>query len=94
MNTMKFPLGKIFMTPGVAALIDKDAGLMLRIAKLLERHQSGDWGEVDEEDKLANDLSVKAGYRILSAYQVMNQRVWFITQADRSSTTILLPREY
>jgi hypothetical protein len=58
----------------------------------LSRHQTGDWGEVPDEDKEENELSVKKGFRILSAYTLTNgEKVWVITEADRSATTILTP---
>jgi hypothetical protein len=63
--------------------------------EFLARHASGDWGEVDAEDWKLNDAAVKAGERILSAYKTKDgERIWIITQADRSSTCILLPDEY
>ncbi|HRQ42370.1 MAG TPA: hypothetical protein PLD25_31015 [Chloroflexota bacterium] len=81
------------MTPGAAALgVD--------FAPFLARHEQGDWGdEMDAFDKRQNDLAVKEGYRILSAYNVPigngeTERIWIITEADRSATTILQPREY
>ena len=62
---------------------------------LLIRHVTGDWGELDEEDKKENELSVKEGFRILSAYELETDvKVWVITEWDRSVTTILLPSEY
>jgi hypothetical protein len=61
----------------------------------LERHLSGDWGEVCEEDRQENELSEKNGWRILSAYTLKNGVViWVITEADRPSTCFLLPSEY
>nr|MBA2637786.1 hypothetical protein [Solirubrobacterales bacterium] len=55
----------------------------------------GDWGEVDEEDKAANERSLKEGTRLLSAYHLKDgTKVWLITEADRSATTLLLPQEY
>jgi hypothetical protein len=63
--------------------------------ELVARHVTGDWGELGEEDKRENELSVEAGYRILSAYILRSGvKVWVITEADRSVTTILLPSEY
>jgi hypothetical protein len=87
-----FPLGHVVMTPGAAAL-GVDFG------PLLARHAKGDWGELDDFDARQNNTAVKEGYRILSAYEVMmengeTERVWIITEADRSATTILLPSEY
>jgi hypothetical protein len=63
--------------------------------ELLARHQSGDWGEMPPEDARENELSVKQGFRIMSAYTLSSgEKVWVITEADRSATTILLPDEY
>lgn len=61
---------------------------------LLDRHLSGDWGDLDDEDKAANDEAVRRGFRILSAYNTPEGKYWVITEADRSTTTILLPEEY
>jgi hypothetical protein len=87
-----FPLGHIVMTPGAAEL-----GMDFR--PLLARHASGDWGDLDDFDARQNNTAVKEGYRILSAYGVKTEdgeteRIWIITEADRSATTILLPSEY
>ena len=65
----------------------------------LARHAAGDWGELDASDKQQNNLAVKEGYRILSAYKVPlsngeTERIWIITEWDRSVTTVLTPREY
>jgi hypothetical protein len=61
----------------------------------LKRHVIGDWGEVDERDRAENDRSVGAGCRLLSAYKLRTgERLWVITEADRSATTLLLPSEY
>jgi hypothetical protein len=66
----------------------------VNLLKYLERHLSGDWGDLDDEDKAENDFSVKNGFRILSAYNTPSGRLWVITEADRSVTTFLLPEEY
>ncbi|GAA0833300.1 hypothetical protein GCM10009080_13830 [Cupriavidus pauculus] len=60
----------------------------------LTRHACGDWGLVPTEDVKANDLAVEHGWRILSAYDIAGVRIWIITEADRSVTTLLLPDEY
>jgi len=60
----------------------------------LDRHFSGDWGEVCEEDKAVNDDAMENGGRVLSAYSLRGDRLWIITEADRSVTTLLLPEEY
>jgi hypothetical protein len=61
---------------------------------ILSRHASGDWGELDAHDRRENGRALKNGRRILSSYPVGEQRVWVITEADRSVTTLLLPEEY
>ena len=90
-----FEIGVVNITiDAMIVLIDHD----ISILPLLERHQSGDWGEVDEEDKKANDQAVMDGTRLLSSYVICanccKSRLWLITEADRSSTTFLLPSEY
>ncbi len=87
-----FPLGRLVATPGALALI-RHAGEDL-LPALLERHRSGDWGEVPAEDARENEFSVRHGFRIISSYRVAGERLWLITEADRSATTILLPSEY
>jgi hypothetical protein len=63
--------------------------------EFLAKHQAGDWGELCEEDIRENDFSVLNGFRILSAYRTRNDvKIWVITEADRSATTLLLPEEY
>ena len=86
-----FPLGRIVATPGALKLLE-EAGEDPCL--LLSRHRSGDWGEVDAHDRRENELSLKHGWRILSSYPVGEGRVWIITEANRSYTTILLPEEY
>ena len=88
-----FPLGQLIATPGALALL---AGAGENPAVLLARHVSGDWGEVPPEDARENELSIREGFRIVSSYLVGSRgaRVWLITEADRSTTCILLPEEY
>jgi hypothetical protein len=88
----KFPLGQIVATPGALEALE-EAGQTP--AFFLDKHSGGDWGEVCSEDKQANDQSLVDGERLLSAYRTLNNvRLWIITEADRSSTCILLPEEY
>jgi hypothetical protein len=66
-----------------------------RAAEFLHRHVVCDWGDLDEHDRAVNDRSVKKRLRLLSAYHLWDgTKIWIITEADRSSTTILLPSEY
>jgi hypothetical protein len=63
--------------------------------EFLARHGSGDWGELDEHDRKENQLSLERGFRLLSSYFTNAQeKIWLITEADRSATTLLLPDEY
>lgn len=87
----KFKLGQIVVTRGVWDWVNQEISVLHSI---LQRHQSGDWGELEKEDKLANDSALQLGARILSCYRVNNRKVWILTEGDRSVTTILLPEEY
>jgi hypothetical protein len=92
---VKFPLGRIVATPGAVEVLGcKYLDTRLAVVNFALRHQSGDWGIVDDEDKRANDQAVMNGQRILSAYMAGNTTIWVITEADRSVTTVLLPGEY
>ncbi len=87
-----FPIGQIVITPGADRLL---ARIGVAPSTLLIRHQSGDWGDLDRFDKAVNDYAVRDGQRILSNYTVKGtEKVWIITEWDRSVTTILLPDEY
>ena len=88
----KFPLGQLVATPGVLRALE-EAGQSP--AYFLARHVQGDWGEVNDEDKRLNDQALVDGSRLLSAYRTLKgERLWIITEADRSSTCCLLPSEY
>jgi len=91
-----FGLGRIVATPGALASISEP-----RLRQCLHLHQYGDWGTVSPEDARENDLSVSKGFRILSCYAIDPatpavdcNRLWILTEADRSVTTVLLPNEY
>ena len=88
---MRFPLGQTVATPGALRILK---ATHISPATLLARHQKGDWGNVPPEDAQENELSVQNGFRILSSYQVGDEKLWVITEADRSVTTILRPEEY
>lgn len=92
MKTPLFELGQLVATPGALALLGE---LGMPPGLLLSRHVTGDWGDMDDEDKRTNDQAVASGEdRIFSAYMVGTDKFWVITEADRSATTILLPEEY
>ena len=86
-----FPLGQVVATRGV---VDHLMQHLIGPGSYLSRHARGDWGLVPVEDAKANDLALINGTRILSAYDIAGERVWIITEADRSVTTLLFPREY
>lgn len=86
----KFELGQTVATPGALAAIHPED-----LFACLIRHAAGDWGDLDEEDKAENELSLREGFRLLSAYTDRNgTKFWIITEADRTVTTTLLPSEY
>lgn len=87
-----FSLGQVVATPGALEALEKAEQAP---SDFLNRHVHGDWGDVCEEDAEANQQSVKDGSRLLSSYRTkLNVKLWIITEADRSSTCILLPEEY
>ena len=86
-----FSLGQVVATPAALSLLDEHNKTP---AEFLRRHNSGDWGELCKEDCEANDAALKHGDRIFSAYTINDAKIWIITEADRSSTCILLPEEY
>lgn len=88
----KFLLGRIVATPGALAAFEEALDDPMPYVR---RHAAGDWGDVPLEDVAENERSLREGYRILSAYSIQGGvKIWIITEADRSSTTILLPEEY
>ena len=89
---IRFELGRVVATPGALSALQKAEQ---EPREFLDRHVNGDWGEVPEADKQENELSVEQGFRILSAYTTSaGDRLWVLTEADRSATIILLPEEY
>ena len=87
-----FPLGQIVATPGA---LDALAQASQGAHEFLTRHVSGDWGELDADDRRENELSLREGFRLLSAYRLTTgEKLWIITEADRSVTTLLTPEEY
>jgi hypothetical protein len=89
---VKFPLGQLVATPGaLEALKEAEVSFL----PYIRRHLEGDWGDVCPEDAAENELSLEQGFRLLSAYNLPDGcRIWIITEADRTATTILLPEEY
>jgi hypothetical protein len=87
-----FSLGRIVATPGVLQAMEKAGS---SAGEFLGRHAVGDWGDLCDEDKTANDEALADDLRILSAYKLKDgTKIWVITECDRSVTTVLLPSEY
>lgn len=91
---MKFELGRLVMTRGIAAKIDKNAQFSNDIRKALDKYINCNWGECCKEDSKMNNYAVKNESRILGTYDTCEGRIWIITERDRSATTILFPSEY
>lgn len=89
---MKFELGQIVSTPGALVAISNAGQTPFAF---INRHAAGDWGEVDEHDRQENAYSLEHGFRLMSVYRTkLDEKIWVITEADRSVTTVLLPEEY
>ena len=90
---MTLPLGKVFGSFG--AVVAFGGALDDDFNSFLSRHANGDWGEVNDHDRKANEYTVEHGLRVLSAYTLSSgEKICIVTEADRSKTTIMLPGEY
>jgi hypothetical protein len=88
----RFSPGTIVATPGALAALEATAESAF---PYLNRHLRGDWGIVSKADGRLNDRATHEDTRVLSAYTLKDgTKIWIITEADRSSTCILLPEEY
>jgi hypothetical protein len=86
----KFQFGQLAMTPGIQRSIPID-----EVESALNRHSQGDWGNVCDEDRSENEWALMNDARLMSVYESTGgETFWIITEADRSSTTVLLPSEY
>jgi hypothetical protein len=87
----KFSLGTVVMTAGAHDVLQ-----WRNPREFLSRHVNGDWGDMPEEDKEENERGLDPEYpqRLMSCYVVDGEKIWVITEQDRSVTTILLPDEY
>ncbi len=88
----KFAMGLVYATNGALAAFEKTHERRL---VYLMRHSAGDWGDVSDDDRRSNILALENGLRLLSVFHLSDgTKIWIVTEADRSSTTILLPCEY
>jgi hypothetical protein len=91
-SDQRIELGQIVATPGALDSLEESKQSP---CEFLLRHASGDWGDLSLDDRKENEFSLGHGFRLLSAYTLNSGvKVWVITEADRSSTTLLLPEEY
>jgi hypothetical protein len=86
-----FCSGQIVATPGALAALEE---ANQTANEFLSRHLQGDWGDLCEDDKTANQEALEQGLRLLSSYTTGHRKLWIITEADRSVTTLLLPEDY
>ena len=87
----RFALGQVVATPAVLEHLERHG---VNASEYLNRHVRGDWGEVPPDDAAENEFAVTRRLRLLSSYTIAGERVWIITEADRSSTCLLYPSEY
>jgi len=93
----RFEFGRLVITRGINDRMADDANFAGFVVRSLHRHGKGDWGDMDALDKAENELSVDKYLRLFSAYDrpcPPSDRIWIITEADRSTTTVLFPDEY
>jgi len=88
---VRFPFGQLVFSMGAAeTLVDHPT----EVYGILARHSQGDWGDLGDSDKDLNERALMYNSRLLSAYESTWGKIWVITEADRSRTTVLLPNEY
>ncbi len=92
----KFKLGQLVVTHGIDDRMNDDSTFRRFIFSALDWYMDADWGDTCKEDKEQNDEALKNGERILAVYifPKTGDKIWIITEADRSVTTILFPDEY
>lgn len=87
-----FKLGQVVATPGALEALQAS---QQNPKEFLDKHITGNWGDCCKDDKQANDVALKDEGRVFSVYRTKRGvKLWVITEADRSSTCILLPDEY
>jgi len=91
----KFNLGRLYLTRGVNDLVAENLKFAKCVSESIQKHAVGDWGNLEDEDKLANERALIDGSRLFSAYEGSGHpKIWIITEADRAATTVLFPDEY
>lgn len=93
----KFPTGQVVMTRGIADRCADDSLFAFFVTKALQMHSTGNWGDVGDEDWDSNNEALVSGDRLFSSYYLderHSEKIWIITEVDRSATTVLWPSEY
>lgn len=93
-NSKYFKLGRQVVSQKISIELLESKLFSIEIFKAMERFCNKDWREIGEEDKAANEQALIEGNRIMGAYQTCKGKIWIITEADRSVTTVLFPSEY
>lgn len=91
---MRFELGQLMMTKGIADLVESNSLFKTQVDNAFLKYIQCDWGKTCDEDKISNDNAINDNERILVAYETCVGTIWMITEWDRSVTTILFPDEY
>ena len=86
-----FKLGQVMTTVNALAFANQ---CQIDLFILLQRHHLGDWGNLCSDDKDSNEMALITGGRIFSSYEFETDKIWIITEVDKSTTTILLPIDY
>ena len=94
----KFELGRLILTRRIYMAMDDEENINANpenIVGCLSSHSMGDWGDVCEEDGQANESALRYGRRLMSVHEAgLDEQVWIITEADRSTTTVMFPSDY
>lgn len=94
LNQYFLELGREVVTPGIYGAMESSREFESEIMHAMQLFCLGNWGRMSEEDKEMNELALKDGGRLMGTYKTCKEKVWIITEADRSVTTVLFPREY
>ncbi len=96
---VRFKPGTLIMTQGIAQAVENNTSFAAYSAGCMKRHLDGDWGDLSDEDRDSNNRALVDGNRLFSSYKLPSpvngqDKIWIITEADRSTTTVLFPNEY
>lgn len=91
---LKFDIGSLYKTAGIDHAINKDKNYYKELVSCFEKYLTGNWGDLCEEDKKANERAILNNERLLGAYLTSKGKIFIITEANRASTTILFANEY